>query len=165
MPRKCLVCESQHLKKIDESLVDNVSNRIISNQFGISTAAVQRHKTNHLPKLLVKAKDAGEIVQATSLMDRVERIMVRCETIAETATQAKDWLPAIAASRELRGCLELLGKLSGEIQTGTRIGIVNGGGKTVVVGSPEWQESFRDFLDNLLADDDQDDEPAPRRLM
>jgi hypothetical protein len=132
MPRKCLVCESQHLKEIDKALVDNESNRYIAKRFGLSESAVQRHKTNHLPKLLVKAKDAGEIVAATSLMDRVERVMARCEMIAETATQAKDWAPAIAASRELRGCLELLGKLNGEIQTGTKIGIaVNAAGSPV----------------------------------
>jgi hypothetical protein len=155
MPRKCLVCESQHLKEIDKSLVDNESNRSIAKRFALSPAAVQRHKTNHLPKALVKAKQAGEIVEATSLMDRVERIMVRCELIAEQATKGKDWLPAIAASRELRSCLELLGKLSGEIQNGVRVGIaINGAGKTVVIGSPEWQSSFGDFLEWLDADDD-----------
>jgi hypothetical protein len=158
MPRKCLVCESTHLKEIDESLVGNESNRSIAKRFGLSAAAVQRHKTNHLPKLLVKAKQAGEIVEATSLMARVERVMARCELIADTATKGKDWLPAIAASRELRGCLELLGKLSGEIRTGTNIGIaINGAGKTVVIGSEAWQESFKYFLDWL--DADEDDEP------
>jgi hypothetical protein len=110
----------------------------------------------------MRAKQATEIVEATSLMDRVERVMARCELIADTATRGKDWLPAIAASRELRGCLELLGKLSGEIQTGTKIGIgINGGGKTIIIGSPEWQASFGDFLDNMLAEDD--DAPGPIR--
>ncbi len=154
MPRKCLVCESQHLKEIDQCLVNNESNRSIANRFDLSPAAVHRHRTNHLPKILTKAKQAGEILESTSLMGRIERIMTRCEMIAETATKGKDWMPAIAASRELRGCLELLGKISGEIQSGTRIGIGinNAGGKTVVVGSPQWEESFRDFLDGILAE-------------
>jgi hypothetical protein len=91
------------------------------------------------------------------LLSRVEKIMSRCEIIAEAATRERDWLPAIAASRELRSCLELLGKLSGEIQSGTNLAvqIINGvPAKMVAVGSEEWQVSFRDYLDALLEDDD-----------
>jgi len=154
VPRKCVVCESKQLREIDKSLVNNESKRSVANRFDLSPAAVQRHKTNHLPKSLTKAKQAGEIVESTSLMGRIERIMSRCEMIAETATKGKDWMPAIAASRELRACLELLGRVSGQLSTGTMVGIkINGaGGRTVVVGSPQWEESFRDFLDNLLID-------------
>jgi hypothetical protein len=97
---------------------------------------------------MVKAKNAEEIVHASSLMNRVERVMARCEMIAETATKAKDWTPAISASRELRGCLELLGKLSGEIQTGTKIGIaVNAaGGPPAVPLNTLTNEELRQFL-------------------
>ena len=74
------------------------------------------------PGEILRAKEAEEIVQGTSLMNRVERIIARCENVADTAKPG-DWQPVIAASRELRGCLELLGKLSGEIQTGTKLAI------------------------------------------
>jgi hypothetical protein len=61
--------------------------------------------------------------------------------------------------------LELLGKLSGEIQSGTRVGIQIIDGKparTVVVGSEEWRDSMRDLLEEI-ADSGLEDEP-PRRL-
>lgn len=70
-------------------------------------------------------------------------------------------MPAIAASRELRGCLELLGKLSGEIQTGTKFGlqIINGRpAKTVAIGWDEWRSSTVEFLD------EEEEEQQPRRL-
>lgn len=161
MARTCLVCNHNKLNEINKSLIDNETNREIAKRFALSSAAVYRHRTNHLPPLLLKARQAGEIVEATSLMDRVERIMTRCETIAETATRTKDWFPAIAASRELRGCLELLGKLSGEIQSGTQVGIqiINGRpAKMVAIGSDEWRSSMIQFLDEVIAESD----PASR---
>jgi hypothetical protein len=84
MPRKCLVCESKQIRELDESLVNNESNRSIANGFDLSPAAVQRHKNKSPPQTPVKGE---EVVEATSLMDRVERMMVRCEMIAETGDQ------------------------------------------------------------------------------
>jgi hypothetical protein len=156
MPRKCLVCESQETRNIDEMLVNRVSISEISRTFKIPYHSIDRHKKNHVSKTLTKAKHAEEVTAATSLLGRVERIMARCESIAEAATRERDWSPAIAASRELRGCLELLGRLSGELQRGTQVGIQIVSGvpaKMVAVGSPEWEESFREYLDALLEDE------------
>ena len=136
-------------KEIDRSLVDGEGYRAVAQRCGISPDAVFRHKTNHLPKLLIKAKDAEAVVHASSLMNRVEKIMARCELIAETSTKAGDWTPAIAASRELRGCLELLGKLSGEIQTGTKVGILNVAGAPAVPNFRSMSDAeLRQFLEN-----------------
>ena len=161
MPRKCTICESQRLREIDESLVSGNSIREIARTFAVPYHSVDRHKKNHLPPLLAKAKQAEDVVEGTSLVDRIERIMARCEMIAETATKAKDWGPAIAASRELRGCLELLAKVSGELHT-AKVNIGINGAKTVVIGSEAWENSFRDYLDSLVEDDEDDDE-TPRR--
>jgi hypothetical protein len=135
-------------------------------QYGTNKSALDRHR-KHLAPALTLAKQATVVTEATTLLSRGERIMFRCEFIAEAATVAGDWLPAIAASRELRGCLELLGKLSGEIQTGTRIGIgVNAGGRGMVqIGSDEWKSSMVQFLDEIVADDDEEEmktQAAPR---
>jgi hypothetical protein len=152
--RVCTICSHPERAAIDRALVDGTSLRDIAGQFGTTKSALDRHK-NHLAPALTLAKQAERVTESTSLLSRVERIMVRLETICEAATAEKDWLPAIAASRELRGCLELLGKLSGEIQSGTRVGIqiVDGRpARTVVVGSEEWEESFAVFLDNVIAE-------------
>jgi transposase-like protein len=159
--RVCSICNHQNRSAIDRSLVDGASLRTIARQFGTSSSALDRHR-KHLAPALTVAKHATVVTEATSLLSRVEKIMSRCELIAEAATRERDWMPAVAASRELRGCLELLGKLSGEIQSGPQVGIIINGRrpKTVVVGSPEWEESFRDYLTAML-----EDEPLePRRL-
>jgi hypothetical protein len=160
--RTCTVCNHPERAAIDAALVDGTSLRTIAGHFGTNKSALDRHR-KHLAPALTLAKQATVVTEATSLLSRVERIMSRCELIAEAATKSRDWMPAVAASRELRGCLELLGRLSGELQSGTRLGIqiINGQpARTVVVGSSEWEQSFRDVLDELL----EDGEPEPRRL-
>jgi hypothetical protein len=163
--RTCTICNHPERAAIDAALVDGTSLRTIAGQSGTNKSALDRHR-KHLAPALTQAKQAERVTEATSLLSRVERIMGRVETICEAATRERDWLPAIAASRELRSCLELLGKLSGELQSGTQVGIqiINGvPAKMVAVGSEAWQVSFRDYLDALLEDDD--DEPSePRRL-
>jgi hypothetical protein len=160
----CSICNHSDRSAIDKAMVDGASLRVVSGQFAVSRSAVDRHR-KHLAPALTMAKQAERVTESTSLLSRVERIVSRCESIAEAATRERDWLPAIAASRELRGCLELLGKLSGEIQSGTKVGIqiVNGvPAKTVVVGSPEWQASLRDYMDACIAEYDADEEARAR---
>jgi hypothetical protein len=139
MPRKCLVCESPHLKEIDKALVAGEAYRAIALRCDISPDAVQRHKTNHLPKLLVKAREAGEIVRATSLQERAERILSRVEQLAEKSDKTQDWLPVIKA-------VELLGKLTGEIQTGTKVAV----GVNVVGGVTSPEPNFRTMSNEEL---------------
>jgi hypothetical protein len=157
----CGICNHPQRAAVDAALVDGTPLRAIAGQYGTAKSALDRHK-KHLAPALTKAKQAEEVVEATSLLSRVERIMSRVELIAEQATKSKKWLPAVAASRELRSCLELLGRLSGEIQSGTRIGIgINAGGRGMVqIGSDEWRSSMVEFLDELLAESDEQEKQA-----
>jgi hypothetical protein len=125
--RTCTVCNHQDRAAIDKALVDGRSLRVIAGHFGTNKNALDRHR-KHLAPALTLAKQSERVTEATSLLSRVERIMGRVETICESATRERDWLPAISASRELRSCLELLGRLSGELQSGTQVGIqvING---------------------------------------
>ena len=122
----CSICTNPERSAIDKALVDGASLRTIVGQYGTNKSALDEHR-KHLAPALTLAKQATVVTEATTLLSQGERIMSRCEFIAEAATVERDWLPAIAASRELRGCLELLGKLSGEIQSGPQVGIIING--------------------------------------
>ncbi len=74
-----------------------------------------RHQ-EHVPKALTQAKQAQEIASATTVLGRLEKLIARLETIAEKAQRARAWPAAVSAFRELRGCLELLGQISGELK-------------------------------------------------
>jgi hypothetical protein len=144
---KCRICTHVDRSAIDKAIVGGTSLRDIAGQFGVSRSAVDRHK-GHITKALAEARKT-EVKEIVSLRDRAERVLSRLEILAERSRDPKDWLPAIRA-------IELLGKFSGELQSGTQIAIINGRpAKTVIVGSPEWEESFRDFVDAVL-----EDEPA-----
>jgi hypothetical protein len=84
--------------------------------YDIPYSSLDRHKKNHLAKSMVKAKQAADVAEATGLLARVERITGQVEMVFNQAVAQRSAPGTIAAARELRGCLELLGKLSGELQ-------------------------------------------------
>jgi hypothetical protein len=58
-----------------------------------------------------------EVEQAKGLLQRTERLIERTERLLLAAEQDGKVSAALAAVRELRGLLELLGKASGELAT------------------------------------------------
>jgi hypothetical protein len=84
---------------------------------------LHRH-ADHIPAALVKAREATEIADAGTLLSRVEALVSRCERIYDGAMEEGEWAGAVGATRELRGCLELLAKMSGELQP-TKISLNN----------------------------------------
>lgn len=114
----CKICAHEDRASIDTAIVENTSLRGIAKQFGVSASAVDRHKKKHIPKALASAKRAEEVGGATTLLSRIERIVSRCETMFDRADAAGEWRAAASMAREIRGSLELLGKLSGELQSG-----------------------------------------------
>jgi transposase-like protein len=64
MPRRCTVCDHPETHSIDEALVSGAPYRSVAKRFGLSDSAVYRHKTEHLPARLSKAKEAEEAARA-----------------------------------------------------------------------------------------------------
>jgi len=123
MGNRCSICMNPKRPEIDEAIIRGDTLRTVSLQYGMSTASVQRHKNAHLPKELVIAKDAKDVAAAgnllselTDLKDRTERILAKCE-------QAGDLRTALLGIKELRNCVELLLKVSGELQPAQTVNI------------------------------------------
>src|SRR5215216_6663076 len=130
MPRRCTVCDYPERHSIDEALVSGAPYRSVAKRFGLSESAVYRHKTEHLPAHLLKARKAEEVAQADDLLDQVRNLQAHVPDILERAEKAGDLRTALAAISQARGNLELLGKLAGELQQET----VN------ITLSPQWLE-------------------------
>lgn len=128
MPRTCTICTHESAPEIDRALLDGEPYRHIATRYGTSTGALQRHR-EHLPNQLVKAKEAEEVTQADTLLEQVRSLQTRALSILDRADESGDLKTALAAIREARSNLELLGKLAGELQ---QEGTVN------VTVSPEW---------------------------
>jgi transposase-like protein len=131
MPRRCTVCDHLKRQSIDEALVTGAPYRSVAKRFGLSESSVYRHKIEHLPAHLLKAREAEEVATADDLLDQVRNLQAHSLDILERAEKAGDLRIALAAISQARGNLELLGKLAGALDERP---ITN------VLISPEWLE-------------------------
>jgi hypothetical protein len=131
MPRRCTVCDHPEKQSIDEALVSGAPYRSVAKPFELSESAVYRHKTEHLPPHLLKAREVEEAARADDLLEQVRNLQAHALDILERVEQAGDLRTALAAISQARGNLELLGKLAGELDERP---VVN------LNVSPEWLE-------------------------
>jgi hypothetical protein len=83
MPRRCTVCDHLERPGIDEVLVSGAPYRSVAKRFGLSESAVYRHKTEHLPAHLLKAREAEEVAQADDLLNQVRNLQAHALHILE----------------------------------------------------------------------------------
>ena len=130
MPRACTVCAHPERAAIDRAMVADEAFRHIASRFGTSTTALQRHKSDHLPLRLVQARDAREVTQADSLLDRLLDLGRQTSEFLDEARRAKDHALALKAITRAERQLELQARLLGELQDGQAVNIL--------LASPEW---------------------------
>ena len=123
MPRTCTICTHKRLADIDMALLNRRAFRDIAKQYGVGTTALWRHSDDHLPAKLVRAKRAAEAVEADALLDQVLTLKDKALGILDTAEAEGDHKTAIGAIREARSCVELLGKLAGQLASAPTINI------------------------------------------
>lgn len=116
MPRTCTICTHDDRPSIDHALISGEPFRHIANRFGTSTASLQRHKKEHIPLVLRKAKNAEEIAHADGLLEQIRELQARAMGILDKAEKAGDLRIALAAIGQARGVLELQAKLTGETE-------------------------------------------------
>ncbi|MCU1302667.1 MAG: hypothetical protein JWQ87_2951, partial [Candidatus Sulfotelmatobacter sp.] len=117
MPRICSVCKSPDKLPAEDAILRAIPLSRIAAQTKLSVDSLQRHKKNCMAKGIVRAApfEAQQSVEAISLLSRVQSLIVEVREIANCAKKNKSWASAISALRELRSCLELLGRMSGEL--------------------------------------------------
>ncbi len=123
MSRVCTICTHPERALIDAALVRSEPIRDIAGRFGIAKSAVARHKADHLPASLVKARDAVEVTDADKLLRDAGALRAKAISLLLAAERSGDIRTALAGVREARGCLELLAKLLGELRDGPDINI------------------------------------------
>lgn len=131
MARYCSVCESESRAAIDAALARSEPLRRLSARYGLSTSALQRHGKRHLSAALAAMRTGEQEDRRATLLERVEGLIDRAESLYTAAAEEGKAQLALAAVKELRGCLELLGKASGELKDGPQVTIN-------LLSSPEW---------------------------
>jgi hypothetical protein len=115
MPRVCTICTHPEKEAINQALVAAEPYRHIAARFGTSTGALQRHKADDLPSVMVKSEQAKDVAHADTLVGQVQELRNKAISILGTAEKAGDLKTALMGVREARACIELLAEMEGEL--------------------------------------------------
>lgn len=143
MSRACTVCAHPDRAEIDRALVGGQSCPQIAARYGtngtIGRMALLRHK-DHIPEALAKSEQAKDIANADNLLREARALRSKAISLLLQAEASGDLRTALAGVREARGCLELLARLTHEIDDRPQVNILV---------SPEWVLIRRVLMDAL----------------
>ncbi|MCZ6508510.1 MAG: hypothetical protein O7A04_10770 [Acidobacteria bacterium] len=99
MPRRCTICTHPEHHAIEKALVSGETYRAIARTYRVGTSSLWRHKKEHLPAQLLKAREAEEVDHA---IDVVKQIKAReAEEVGHAIDIVKQLKAINAASLEV----------------------------------------------------------------
>ena len=138
---RCTICNHPLRVEIDKALVAGATYREIAQRFGVSRDALYRHRKNgHIAEQIAKAakkkeiqqakevqaailaQEAQEVADAQTILDEVSRLKDRALTILDRA-ETEGTREACMALREVRGIVELLAKIQGQLSDAPTVNI------------------------------------------
>lgn len=141
MSRRCTVCTSPDLDRINSDLVTpRVSIADVSRKYAIEDDAVRRHAQRHLTPDVRRAAGLAELNHLSSIINDLRRLWDRAEQLGKDAEQEGDRRGALASVREARECIALLAKLTGDLDERPQLN---------VLVAPEWRTVQVVILDAL----------------
>lgn len=132
MSLRCSICTHDELEAIDQAIVlGKQSYRDIARQYGVSKDAVARHRP-HVSRSLSQVVAERQTAGATSALDRLEELHTRAMRVLDAAEKDGKASLQLGAIRELRGLVETLAKITGELDERSTVQVLN------VATAPEW---------------------------
>ncbi len=129
MPRTCTICAHADRAEIDRALVAGEPFRHIAARENVSTTALQRHRNEHIPAHVPKAKEADAVADADDLLAQIRDLHRLAMHILARASAAGDLRAALAGVKEARACIETLLEVEGEIDRRPQVNLLV---------APEW---------------------------
>jgi hypothetical protein len=111
-------------QEIEQAMLCGGSYRVVAQRFAVSRDAVVRHR-RHLPAALARAQELKEVVHGDSLLAQLRDLTAEAQRLKAIAEEAGDYRAALAAVRELCRIVELMAKLSGELESHSETKILN----------------------------------------
>jgi hypothetical protein len=143
MSRKCTICIHPQCSEIDRMLVEGDSTlREIADRFVVSRSSVARHKNNHLPAHLVRAREVRQVIDADDLLERLRVLQRETGAILWEARRAEDSALALRVIARAEKQIELKARLLGELQDTQQT--IN------VLVLPQWEKMRATILHALL---------------
>ena len=131
MGRVCTICTNPEREAIDAALVSGMKYSAVARQYSVGSESVRRHHDAHLSPALAAMAAEREAEAAAGLVGQVRQLVCRADELYEAAVLDGKVSNALAALREMRGSLELLGKATGELDDRPQVTIN-------LMQSPEW---------------------------
>jgi hypothetical protein len=116
MPRTCTICKHAQRDELDAALVAGESFRSIAERYGTSATALHRHKARDIPRALARVMETENLDSNANLLGQVRDLISSAHGILSEAEGRGDHRTALMAIREARGTLELLGKITGQLE-------------------------------------------------
>ncbi|MDO5681233.1 MAG: hypothetical protein Q4G46_00190 [Propionibacteriaceae bacterium] len=141
VPRaQCKVCQHPQREEIEADIVHGRGHAAINKKYdGISYDSVRRHTSNHLaPAMRQALKTVHEQTGHTALA-RLESLYKDAKEVLDGAKKDGARALSLQAIKELRGIVELLAKLTGELDPQPQV-TVN------IAALPEWAELQQTIL-------------------
>ena len=129
MTRVCTICSHDQRHPINVALVQREPYRHIASHYGVSTAALQRHSREHIPKLLLEAHETVLRDDADNLAGELVRVKEDVHRLKEKAEEEGDLRTALLGCDKALKALELQAKVEQLIQTAPQVNILM---------TPEW---------------------------
>lgn len=106
MTNKCTVCSHPQHSEIDTHLLKGTAVRILSEQFQLSVAAINRHKYNkHIPQAVARAAQSNILPASDSIIDQIQELRDQALVMLEEAESVRD---KTALLKEIREQIKLL---------------------------------------------------------
>ena len=113
MPRTCTVCVHPNREDVESLLLEGTPLRTIADRWSVSKTALIRHRDEHLPDRLLRARDAEEVATADNLLSDLRDLQQATLRILRANEQIhEDHGVALRAIGEARRNLELLARLT-----------------------------------------------------
>lgn len=129
---RCGGCAHPEREALDAALVSGQTDTAVAERFGLTRDAVGRHRRGHLSPALKAVAAERETAGARTALDRLEALHDRAERVLAAAEAEGKAALSLQAIRELRSTVELIAKLTGELDDRPQVQVLN------VTASPEW---------------------------
>jgi hypothetical protein len=122
--RNCSIWAHDEAHAINVELVSRVPYRDIERRFGVGRNALKRHLEEHIPELLVKAKEDLEAFEASENFRQIKALQAKTLKLLLDAEEAGELRTALAGIREARGNLQQQSKPLIRRRSWTRLPVV-----------------------------------------
>lgn len=139
MAARCKTCDHPAHVEINKRLVNGASSGEIATEYNLNERAVRRHAETHLPAVLVRAAQADADRDDLDVMVEAEKLYRRTMGILDA--NEKDGKMSLAAIREARPILALVGELRGELDRRPQVNVLI---------SPQWITIRTEVLKALI---------------